>query len=279
MTRPIFTTRCALVAVSLPLAGRGLQAPLPSGGRGWARGACATKSGMHENRKPGPPRPGRAFSLLEILIAIGILAVGLVAVASIFPVSVIQQKRAIDESMGVVVANNVLAALQGIGKGAFPPAATTGYEEPLSSSLVYDPLIYQDPGELYNYKILYRRPQLDGPVEVVVFAYRRDSDTTTDTTQGAADTVRLWTSDANIETNGHMTNDGSTAASRNQLIFAFNNNNGFVLNIVKKGEVGNPPKEETTDYYCLFVDNDGDGNVSTGDTMVRANAIVTGTVR
>jgi len=60
----------------------------------------------------------RAFSLLEIMIAIGILGIGLVMVAAIFPVALDQHRRSTDDVMGNLVAANAEAYLGGLAKPA-----------------------------------------------------------------------------------------------------------------------------------------------------------------
>lgn len=54
----------------------------------------------------------RAFSLIEILMAIFILGVGVISIAALLPAGIVQQRRATDDVMGPVVANNALALLQ-----------------------------------------------------------------------------------------------------------------------------------------------------------------------
>ena len=58
-----------------------------------------------------PPAPG--FTLMEILIAIGIFAVGMVAVASIFPVAIALQRESVEEVMARQAASNIEALMGG----------------------------------------------------------------------------------------------------------------------------------------------------------------------
>lgn len=54
----------------------------------------------------------RAFSLIELLLAIFILGVGIISVAAVFPAGIIQQRRAQDDVLGPVVAEAALATLR-----------------------------------------------------------------------------------------------------------------------------------------------------------------------
>ncbi len=63
---------------------------------------------------PGHPLPEGegAFSLIEVLLAMAILAVGLISIASIFPVAAYQQRQSVDDAQGVIVGHNVLAMIR-----------------------------------------------------------------------------------------------------------------------------------------------------------------------
>ena len=52
------------------------------------------------------------FSLVEVLLAIFILGIGVIAVAALFPAGIAQQRRSVDDIMGPIVANNALAILR-----------------------------------------------------------------------------------------------------------------------------------------------------------------------
>ena len=51
-------------------------------------------------------RSSLAFTLVEMLMAIGILAVGVIAIASMFPVGLTQQRRSQDAIVGPTIAGN-----------------------------------------------------------------------------------------------------------------------------------------------------------------------------
>jgi len=54
-----------------------------------------------------------AFSLMEVMVALGILAIGLSAIASLFPPAILMQKRTVDEVIAQQAANNALALVRG----------------------------------------------------------------------------------------------------------------------------------------------------------------------
>lgn len=54
----------------------------------------------------------RAFSLTEVLLAVFILGIGVIAVASLFPAGIAQQQQSADDILGSVVANNALALIR-----------------------------------------------------------------------------------------------------------------------------------------------------------------------
>jgi len=57
-------------------------------------------------------RPRRGFTLTEILMAVGILGVGLTMVASVFPVAVDQSRRSRESTMAAMCARNVVAMMK-----------------------------------------------------------------------------------------------------------------------------------------------------------------------
>ena len=59
-----------------------------------------------------PTKCRRGFTLLEVLISIGIFAIGMVAVAAIFPTAAILQKRAVEANLAVQIADSVKAMIQ-----------------------------------------------------------------------------------------------------------------------------------------------------------------------
>src|SRR5262245_25735142 len=54
----------------------------------------------------------RAFSLIEVLLAIFILGVGVISIAALFPAGIAQQRQSVDDIMGPTVANNALSILR-----------------------------------------------------------------------------------------------------------------------------------------------------------------------
>ena len=54
----------------------------------------------------------RGFSLIEVLLAIFILGIGIISVGAIFPAGIVQQRQALDDAMGPIVADNAIAILR-----------------------------------------------------------------------------------------------------------------------------------------------------------------------
>lgn len=61
------------------------------------------------------------FTLAEVLISLGIFAIGMIAVASLFPVAAILQKETADDILGQQSANNARATIEAIGLTYFDP--------------------------------------------------------------------------------------------------------------------------------------------------------------
>lgn len=61
------------------------------------------------------PSPARGFSLVEVLIALGVFAVGFIAVASMFPAAIMLQKQTMLDLETKVVEQNVAGVIQGRG--------------------------------------------------------------------------------------------------------------------------------------------------------------------
>ncbi len=57
-------------------------------------------------------KAARGLSLVELMLAIGILGVGLICIAAVFPAGIRQTDEAVDDVMGPVVANNALSLIR-----------------------------------------------------------------------------------------------------------------------------------------------------------------------
>jgi type II secretory pathway pseudopilin PulG len=67
------------------------------------------------------------MTLVDLLLAMGILAVGLSMIATVFPVAAEHTREALDQSMAVVVARNAEATLRAMATSAdYPPQRFTG---------------------------------------------------------------------------------------------------------------------------------------------------------
>ena len=64
---------------------------------------------------PKPQTLPKAFALVEVLIAIFILALGMVSIATIFPVAIHQSRQATDDVVGQMVGEQALALLKAKG--------------------------------------------------------------------------------------------------------------------------------------------------------------------
>lgn len=71
-------------------------------------------------------RDARAFSLVEVLIAIVVLALGLLGLAAVFPAVVTQQRAATDAVMGTSIENSITEYLR--GNGVFNKASVPIYK-------------------------------------------------------------------------------------------------------------------------------------------------------
>jgi type II secretory pathway pseudopilin PulG len=54
----------------------------------------------------------RAFSLIEVLLAIFILGVGVISIAALFPAGIAQQRASVDDILGPTIANNAVSLLR-----------------------------------------------------------------------------------------------------------------------------------------------------------------------
>lgn len=55
----------------------------------------------------------RAFSLIELLLAVFILAIGIISISALFPAGIAQQQRAVDDQLGPEVADHALNVIRG----------------------------------------------------------------------------------------------------------------------------------------------------------------------
>jgi len=67
---------------------------------------------MIRARLPFPHADHRAFSLVELLLAVFILGIGIIGISALFPAGIAQQRQANDDIMGPIVADNAIALLR-----------------------------------------------------------------------------------------------------------------------------------------------------------------------
>ena len=104
-----------------------------------------TESGGHANaNRAAPGRRQRGFSLPELMISIGILAIGLAMVAAVFPAAIALNRRSVKSVIGSIIAEDGLA----LAKAAMASGAIE-IDNPNSSGVLQeladDSLGNQDP--------------------------------------------------------------------------------------------------------------------------------------
>jgi len=72
---------------------------------------CTFRCRRENNRHARPARP-QAFSLIELMLAMGLLAVAMSMVAALFPVAVTQSKEANDNTFATLISQNAEAIVK-----------------------------------------------------------------------------------------------------------------------------------------------------------------------
>lgn len=77
----------------------------------------------------------RGFSLAEVLMALFILGIGIISVASLFPAGIAQQRQSVDDIAGPIIAENALATIRTrVQRDDFgsPDWQEAGFQEPVT---------------------------------------------------------------------------------------------------------------------------------------------------
>lgn len=80
---------------------------------------------MITSHNPSPHKRGRGFSLVEVLLAIGIMGVGLAMVAAVFPVAMKETQDSSNTSLGTIICSNGLATAKTMMGSAVVPLNPT----------------------------------------------------------------------------------------------------------------------------------------------------------
>lgn len=90
-------------------------------------------------RKPNPSYHHRAFSLLEILIAMGVFAIAISGLLALFPVALHTEKESEQETRSTLIASGVMDALAAsVGHGSLCVATGMSNNLPLWESIAPD---------------------------------------------------------------------------------------------------------------------------------------------
>ena len=95
----------------------------------------------------------RAFTLVEVLLAVFILGIGIISVSALFPAGIVQQRASNDDALGPVVAQHAMGVIRGKVSpddfGTYEEYATYDFGYPAPTTIVGDwswkrPAIYFD---------------------------------------------------------------------------------------------------------------------------------------
>lgn len=126
---------------------------------------------MNTNRMISAGRRTGGFTLIEVLFAVAILAVGLLAVAALLPIAALQQKRALDQTLGANFGNGYLATIKAGGRDSFTvtPTPTPTY----TSATLKKGFQISDPTGIYEAVVSYKMPNAGDPIDITVAVYRK----------------------------------------------------------------------------------------------------------
>lgn len=111
---------------------------------------CSTPAGVTRHRAAS--RRNAAFSLMEVLVAMGVFTVGLVAVAAIFPTAITIQRETVREVDGRRIGKNARATILAAARSDVNPSDTIRNDEPeFEMSYTHDPIPASRSGSLVKF--------------------------------------------------------------------------------------------------------------------------------
>jgi len=226
----------------------------------------------------------KGFSLTEVLIAVGTLAVGMIFIAGIFPAGILFTSRATERTIAAEAASEAFAKVQLIASDPCCPIFASYFEadqtfqfsevvdffrtrdcglDPLKSSVFAYPSTDKVPADLKQYYWYAHGRRVGDSVQVTVFIYRKTAHTTAITHPGTAPFDVDGSADNEITVSGEDID--SLSASIGETILGYGDSgryrimeiNGNVLTLDKNWQGGNrfwaTPESIKQYFRCIGV--------------------------